>query len=370
MRTRLSVLVLLLVAVVAPPAFASRGPDFRLDVNAWDATDVVLVSEGDTIDGKVTVLETWAGSVAAGDELEFPDLARYALEDARTVKWTGSEYDTPLVLVSGARMLLFLFRKAGGALEPVDSWGHFTTSTAWFEGGRAYARRCVMFPGPPELLEHGSETDTKARVLELRRLKEQLRVALQLKDPNERARALLPVMAIGAAGDTALDALVGCGRAAVPVFEELLADPATYRSDDLVPALFEAIGSAAAPILGGVLDRQAARLEHVTRWDEAWVHAEDPEALRRRRAEARRDQALRIVQVLQIAGDPRARPGLERLLLVFKSSRGLHADPDLLQACTAALAATPRSSSAATQAALPRRSRPQESRLERRRRDP
>ena len=42
---RAAALSAVVVLLAAPAAFASRGPAFGLDENAWDATDIVVVSE-------------------------------------------------------------------------------------------------------------------------------------------------------------------------------------------------------------------------------------------------------------------------------------------------------------------------------------
>lgn len=328
---------LVLLAVAAPRASASRGPDFGLDENGWDATDIVVVTEGETIDGKVKVLETWAGSIAVGQELEFPELARFAPERERTVTWTGAEYDCPAIVVSGSRMVLFLFRERA-ALEAVDSWGHHSTSTAWIEGGQAYTRSYDMFGAT--LGEHGTEEAMRTRVLELRKLKEARREALDLKDPAQRARALGPFMHEWVARQGTLDGLVRCGPHALPVLCELLDDPSRtgYELYELLAAGYEAAGAEGVNVLIGFLGTVATRLERSSDPAVEWSRAHDPVEGREARSRSRRSSVLMVVLTLAEAPDPRGRRVLERLQRVAV----LHADRGLLEACDEALAACSR----------------------------
>ncbi|MGD2114647.1 MAG: hypothetical protein PVG07_06335, partial [Acidobacteriota bacterium] len=50
--------------LLAPSAGAGIRPSFHLDLVAWEATHVVVATEGPEIDGELTVLESWRGDLA------------------------------------------------------------------------------------------------------------------------------------------------------------------------------------------------------------------------------------------------------------------------------------------------------------------
>ncbi|MGC6458469.1 MAG: hypothetical protein ACON4R_08850 [Akkermansiaceae bacterium] len=57
---------------------------FNLERQAWHATDILIVNEGEKIDGKVMVEEVLHGSKAVGEKLEFPGLVKLADPKERT----------------------------------------------------------------------------------------------------------------------------------------------------------------------------------------------------------------------------------------------------------------------------------------------
>src|SRR5438874_1861724 len=78
-------LPLLVWAAWTCPAFAAIRPSFHLDTSGWHATHIVVVTEGERIDGKVRVLESWRGDLRPGDRLELPDLAAFAPLKSRAI---------------------------------------------------------------------------------------------------------------------------------------------------------------------------------------------------------------------------------------------------------------------------------------------
>jgi len=60
---------LLLLLLCATSAFARVNESLRIDHASWDATHVVVASEGPQIDGELTVIASWMGDVAAGDTI-------------------------------------------------------------------------------------------------------------------------------------------------------------------------------------------------------------------------------------------------------------------------------------------------------------
>lgn len=62
----------ILIAYV-PNAAAGIRPSFGQESCSWYATHIVVVSEGDKIDGNVEVLESWKGDLKKGDRMSIRD---------------------------------------------------------------------------------------------------------------------------------------------------------------------------------------------------------------------------------------------------------------------------------------------------------
>ena len=56
-------------------ALAAILPSFRPQESTWLATDIVVVTEGEKIDGVVQVIETLKGDLKPGATLTLPELA-------------------------------------------------------------------------------------------------------------------------------------------------------------------------------------------------------------------------------------------------------------------------------------------------------
>lgn len=199
-------------------AIASVAPSFDLDANAWSATDVLVVSEGNAIDGEVTVLEAWKGALPTGGVHAISGLAELAAPEARR---------SPDGQVVGAgRMVLFLRRAAGGdapSLQPAASWGGMRVSVAWLDRGRAWAFVQREDGGPLLLSDVGTELDLEARVAALTALQSELRATSAIGDLDQRVRALARFAREPLASAEAFQLLVGCAQHAVPALEELMA---------------------------------------------------------------------------------------------------------------------------------------------------
>ena len=85
MHKPLLIPALLLSLVVAAHAEAKFVPSFNLADVAWNATHVLLVTEGDTIDGKVQVLEVWKGAMERQQWITVPELAAFAPPESREI---------------------------------------------------------------------------------------------------------------------------------------------------------------------------------------------------------------------------------------------------------------------------------------------
>src|SRR6185436_11191423 len=82
---------LVILLLVPRDARAEIQPSFDLEHFSWKATDIVVVSEGERIDGEVVVVESWKGTLAEGDRITVPPLAHFAPEQRRIVsrEWQG-----------------------------------------------------------------------------------------------------------------------------------------------------------------------------------------------------------------------------------------------------------------------------------------
>ena len=63
---------------VSSPVRAFVLPSFHLPTSASTATHIVVVTEGDRIDGEVRVIESWFGDLERGDAIELDELKRFA----------------------------------------------------------------------------------------------------------------------------------------------------------------------------------------------------------------------------------------------------------------------------------------------------
>ena len=70
MRTR-RLLLYLTLALLSQPGFCAVRPSFRLDLSAWRATDIVVVTSTPD-DGVFEVAESWKGELAVGEKVTLP----------------------------------------------------------------------------------------------------------------------------------------------------------------------------------------------------------------------------------------------------------------------------------------------------------
>ena len=138
-------------------------PSFNLDECAWDATHIVVVTEGEQIDGEVTVLQSWAGDLNPGDHIYVPELTSFKPPSSRIIR-TQSDPDgeNPIEYVTGSRMILFLEKVPGPIQEGYDApdqgdaswvWGPAASegikaSVVWVEEDETFAIKHLNYPGP------------------------------------------------------------------------------------------------------------------------------------------------------------------------------------------------------------------------------
>lgn len=202
MSARIRQLLPFVLLLFTISASAGIRPSFSLDYSAWEATDIVIVSEGEVIDGNFVVLESLKGDVFSGESIYVPELGKFADKSSRLVKipW-GGKTDNPPKYVSGVRMILFLKRKppAAGPQEvisppawrPANLFDEMNASVVWLEEDKSFAFQQLMNPGPSELVEFGrSESEIRVRTLEVMQFRADFNRAASIADGSIRAEAL------------------------------------------------------------------------------------------------------------------------------------------------------------------------------------
>lgn len=263
---------LLLSLSLAPPAEVL--PSFDVRACAWEATEIVLATEGDEIDGRFTVLETWYGDLEAGDQVEVGGLARFAGKEARTLSSGFLGPDPALGTVSCDEVVLFLTREgeAFRGAHPTKWKARDEVSAAWIEGAKAYGMRQQINPGPLGLTDLWMRRwDLRAVSQDVVAAREVFEAAVHVTDPALRARislALLP--AVGArARKELIGSLEGAGTEAFDVVRGISSQPThrdLYRLLD--PLLVQLDPERAAAVFAARLDAELevfrARLDRLS----------------------------------------------------------------------------------------------------------
>jgi len=294
------VLPILLWTVWAPAASAAFRPSFSLDDCGWNATHVVIVTEGSKIDGVVDVLESWKGNLRKGDQLTLPGLAEFANLTRRAISDPFGHVDPKRPNhVTGARMVLFLKWKVEGAdpskgtWEPACSvWKSMMTSVVWIEKKEVYAFAQFKNPGPSLLSAQGiTEARMKDRVLLFVKTQNDLARAIALPRPRKRAEALRPYVSsdLWYARREAFETLGACGAEALPVLRKMLEDNSLSRQHSyLVRALVKAGGVGVGPELTRLVGQELAFWKktgpnlQVGWWNGAGLKGDEVERLRDR----------------------------------------------------------------------------------------
>jgi hypothetical protein len=115
----------IIILVFAFPLTAKNHLVADLDKCAEYATHIVVVTEGDKIDGQLEVLDSWKGDLQVGEKLTIPELAEFAPLETRAVQCMPTVslclFTHPQIYVSCSKMLLFLCQKKT-SLSEVKEW--------------------------------------------------------------------------------------------------------------------------------------------------------------------------------------------------------------------------------------------------------
>ena len=243
MRTFLVVFLVATLLSFTPRMHAGIRPSFGLDHCTWYATHIVIATEGDEIDGRLTVLESWRGNLRPGEVISIPELASFKTQSSREIK-TGPfaiKSDEPKRYVTGSRMILFLKKKAeapeistnsANKTQTSDQWEPasregINVSVLWVEGDQSFAFIQVMNPGDSILTHYrDSEKEIRDRAFEVMHLQETENAAIAIQDESKRAEVLVPfaLSDLYYARDLAFAELQKCSKAALPVLRRMLGD--------------------------------------------------------------------------------------------------------------------------------------------------
>ena len=255
-------------------SYASAGirPSFYLEDSSWNATDIVVATEGKKIDGVFLVLESLKGPLQPGETIKIPELAIFADEKSRVVK--DAWYKPLSLVVTGERMVLFLKRDTNQPLADADHrlppatslkwkaashWNEFNVSVVWVEQGKSFSFVQLSNPGPSLLVSLNiSEADLRSQIVNIQKTQTDFLGAAAVTDPGQKAEALAPFVhqSLYQAREAAFEELKKCGKAALPVLRRMIADESLLRiHSSLVDVLAEAGNSDAAGDLVALLDR-------------------------------------------------------------------------------------------------------------------
>jgi hypothetical protein len=130
---------------------------------AFRATDIVVASVGQSLDGRVFIIDSWKGSLKPGDSILIPEFDYFRFRFPREVQCCG-DFLVPMGqgqknYVTGSRMILFLCKRSlpstnqggqgtsipvmwtsAGTPQLIGGWGPPVRSTTiWIEGDESFA---------------------------------------------------------------------------------------------------------------------------------------------------------------------------------------------------------------------------------------
>jgi hypothetical protein len=267
------ILFLILSFVILPSGvFAGIRPSFMLDSCTWNATHIVVVTEGDVIDGNLLVLESLKGDLRTGEIITLADFGNFNKAQLRQVgteivfensspetyhltsgkRSPGTTFNPNASHVEAgltksitcSRFILFLKRDASGGTsnwKPAATSGGFFVSAVWLESYGTFAFNQVMNPGPSELLPlKSSEEQIRGLVAEILKAKDSIGVALSISEKEKRAEALEPLMRSSSwlVKKLALEGIKDCGLSARPVFQRLIHDTSMLENSIILFASY------------------------------------------------------------------------------------------------------------------------------------
>jgi len=272
--------LLFLLCGTHSPVSAGIRPSFGIEVCSWNATHIVVATEGKTIDGVFRVLESWRGDLNPGDTIKIPELASFKPPSSRAVSdpWYEKRNSDQGLFVTGERMVLFLKKESSGSTLEADHsslpspasmrwksssfYNEMNVSVVWIEEGKTFGFVQVMNPGPSLLISLGlSEDELKNRALEIKYIEDSFLQTAAIADPANRAEALAsfarhPLYLVR---NATFEALKTSGKAALPVLRRMLADDSLLGvHSEVVGLLVEAGRGEVGPDLTELIEKNLA----------------------------------------------------------------------------------------------------------------
>ncbi len=234
----LSLVLFVALSALGTDAYADIGPSFSLHESAWSSTDIVVATEGTTIDGELTVQKVWKGTLKRGTKISIPELQQFASPDKRTVSsGFGAPQNNPKIL-EGKTMVLFLKRQASTTGQtPAIQWRaasvyrRMFVSMVWLEPntGNTFAYQQLMNPGGTFLTAlqiDANQLETKTRTMVQNQQKLQTIAALPSTSSRASQAALLTLATPYRAREKAFAILGTCHKDAIPILQQMLSAPA------------------------------------------------------------------------------------------------------------------------------------------------
>ncbi len=249
----LATLAFAMTVTTATKANAEILPSFSLDFASWRATEIVVVDEGDTIDGRLTVIESLQGDLKKGQVILAPKMKQFADASWRTVGRSLFQGNVlagtagKQMVLTGRHMILFLQRPPKRlTVEQLKHNDHITlegrtdrlwipagfggmiTSTIWIDKGGVYSFVQERNPGPSFLrLLRQDEQTIRARIRKLASAQEDLQRIAKMKDKAAAAKQAAAYVdrELYMLREHAFEVLGSTGKAGLPMLLEILADP-------------------------------------------------------------------------------------------------------------------------------------------------
>jgi hypothetical protein len=181
-----AILILFLTLTIQFPIDAKVHEKPAIPLFAKAATDIVVATEGNSIDGQLIVLESLKGELKPGDSLTIPELEGFNSQEARAIGdldliVRGDIAKAEVQYVTCSRMILFLRRNParvnatyGVIAEDLPLWigiGDLSIyqSIVWVEGERTYGLYDVNTFNGMVCNERGTLADLEESEAEIKR---------------------------------------------------------------------------------------------------------------------------------------------------------------------------------------------------------
>ncbi len=306
---KVKILFLVILFFCSSNVYAGIRPSFALDYCAWNATDIVVATEGEEIDGNFTVLETLKGELYTNQLISVPELALFKSEQSRLVNdgFPGEVNNNPPRYVSGKKMILFLKKDAADKWKSAAFFGEMNVSVVWLEAGKAFAFAQIENPGPSILIEYShSEIEIREKAYEIIETRNSIDSALKIKNKAGRAEELEKFVESDKyfIRREVFSELQKCGESALPVLRKLLNDDSLLGIHN---EIIESLATAGGIKTGNELT--AIVKEELKFWkktapdlEQDWWNNIDSELINRRSHYSKVLEAIRQLKNLKFAG--------------------------------------------------------------------